>query len=94
MHDGDLEIYSAPLGDFWGGKRGQKGPGDQLAEGRMVQRGCGEGAKGVQRGCQGGARGCKRVQKAVQKGAQKRHKRGTKRDAKRVPSKKEVQRGY
>ena len=55
VHGGDLEIYSAPLGDSWGGQKRSKGPGDQLAEGCMVQRWCGEGAKRVQRGCKEGA---------------------------------------
>ena len=50
MHDGDLEIYSAPLGDFWGGKGGQKGPGNQLAEARVVRRGWEEGGERVGRG--------------------------------------------
>ena len=80
VHGGDLEIYSAPLGDFWGGKRGPKRPEDQLAEGHMVQRGCGEGAKRVQRGCREGA---ERVQRGCREGA-KRVQRGSREGAKRV----------
>ena len=72
VHGGDLEIYSAPLGDFWGGKKRSKGPGGPTCRGthgpKRVRRGCKEGAQRVQRGC---GEGAKRVQRGCKEGAER-----------------------
>ena len=54
VYECDLATHRGPLGDFWGAKGGQKGPGDQLAEASVVQRGCKEGTRRVQGGPRGG----------------------------------------